>query len=146
MEVADGHMTVFRTQDGEPQKKVFSSPVRQMWIPNGAGPGGTADSDKEGNTILAHIKSNQYIHVGDGILRILIKEPVLGYYSEIINNDIPEPYIYTSKNVYILNDFKVYPKSILLDPTKGIFSPENEGIQQRKEGLGKKIDIKRIST
>jgi len=142
VDVVDNHMTVFRTQDMYAQpmarKKVFDTEFKQLWVPTGAGP------EQVGNTLLAYIKGNQYIHVGDGVLRLLIKEPVLGYYSELIHNDIPEPYIYTAKSVYILNDFKVYPKSILLDPSKGIFSPANDGLEGRKEGQGKKIALKRL--
>jgi len=149
VEVADGHMTVFLTQDVDGQlmsaKQVFSTPFKQLWVPTGAGPEHAEGDPREvGNTLLAYIKDNQYIHVGDGILRILIKEPVRGYYSELINNDVPEPYIYTDENVYIINDLRFYPKTILLDQTKGIFSPANEGLDERKQGQGTKMDFKRI--
>jgi len=146
VEVNDGEMTVFRNRD-DGKDQVFTTPFRKLWVPHGGGPKGGIDQHDPrelGNTLLAHIKTNQYIHVGDGILRILIKEPVVGFYSELIANDIPEPYIYTEKSVIIMNDYKVYPKSILLDPTEGIFSPANEGIDTRKVGQGKKLALKRL--
>ena len=150
VDIVDAHMTVYRTQDMNAQPiarmKVFDTAFKQLWVPTGTGPEHSAgDPRKIGNTLLAYVKSNQYIHVGDGVLRILIKEPVLGYYSELVRNDIPEPYIYTAKKVFIINDFSVYPKSILLDPSRGILSPANEGIEARKQGQGKKMDFRRIN-
>jgi hypothetical protein len=146
VEINDGLMSVFRNGD-EGKKLVFETTFKTLWVPHGGGPKGgfnQHDPRELGNTLLAYIKGNQYIHVGDGILRILIQEPVLGFYSELIANDIPEPYIYTEKSVIIMNDYKVYPKSILLDPTEGIFSPANEGIETRKVGQGKKLGLKRL--
>ena len=151
VDVTGDYMTVYRTQDMYaqpiPRMLVFDAKFKKLWVPNGAGPEHKESGDPRelGNTLLAHIKGNQYIHVGDGVLRILINEPVLGYYSELIRSDIPEPYIYTAKNVYVINDFFVYPKSILLDPTKGVFSPANEGVEERKQGQGKKMNFRRIN-
>ncbi len=138
-------MMVYRTEDmyGSPipKKLVLSTPFKELWVPTGGPPNSVAsNADKVGNTLLAYIKGNQYIHVGDGIMRILIKQSVEGFYSELSENDIPEPYIYTTKSVIIINEGMVYPKSIFLD------NPGKAELETRKAGIGKKLDMKRIRT
>jgi signal peptidase I len=148
VDIEGDHMKIYRTTnlygDTVPMREVLSTPIKNAWIPDGGSPDHpSTNAQQRGRAILTYIKQNQYIYIGDGVLRILIKEPVLGFYSEVINN-IPHSYIYTTKHVYIMDDRQVYPKSILLEPNAGIFSTANAGIEQRKEGLGKKIPMKGV--
>lgn len=56
-----------------------------------------------GNTILLHIKNNEYIWIGDIIIYFESNSKIIEYISPIGNNDTPYPYaIDVNRNYYFL--------------------------------------------
>lgn len=103
-----------------PDKKVYETRFKQIYIPTGFGPGGVGTpvvGDETGNSILARIDdSGKHVYVGHDVLEFNVYEYIEGYYSEVSpfqeEFDTPRGYIVTKDHVYIINHDKFYPRSI----------------------------------
>ncbi len=63
--------------------------------------------DFEGNTILLHIKDNQYVFISRDIEFFESIFPIIKYVSTVGNNDVPYPFAVDRKRNYYLLDFGV---------------------------------------
>ena len=87
-------------------KNVFvgKSPKTEMTLYSGA-----YGKKWDGNTILLHIKNNEYVFIGHTIFKFKTISEIIKYVSPIGNNDIPCPYaIDKENNTYILLGEYVY--------------------------------------
>jgi len=66
----------------------------------------------DGNSILLHLKGHEYVFIGDRIYSFQSKEPILNYYSEVGNNDVPYPTAVTENNVFLMIEYVCLPKSV----------------------------------
>lgn len=116
VEVNGNHVNIFMTVDIDSVNtkrgtQHFSFDTETIWIgdntypvnqtkhyePNGRYPG---------NSILLHLKGNQYIFVGDSIFSFKTAEPILEYHSPIGNSDVPYPYAISETAVYFMLEKK----------------------------------------
>jgi hypothetical protein len=100
----------------EPDKKVYETPYKQVYIPTGFGPNGVGIpvvGDERGNSILARIDdSGKHVYVGHDVLEFEVYEFIEGFYSEVNLSDEPQAYIVTKDLVYVINDDRFYLRSI----------------------------------
>ncbi len=74
----------------------------------------------DGNTILAHLHDNTYVHIGDEVFTFTSISPLVRYESPIGNNDVPYPYaVDENNNIYLL-----IGEVILLSAPDRIITPE----------------------
>jgi len=81
-------------------KNIFvgKSPKNEMTISSGG-----YGKKWDGNTILLHIKNNEYVFIGTVIFKFKALSEIIKYVSPIGNNDVPCPYaIDKENNTYIL--------------------------------------------
>jgi len=57
-------------------------------------------SEFDGNTILLHIKNNEYVHIYDIIISFTSNSKIIQYVSPVGNNDVPYPYAVDEHNNY----------------------------------------------
>lgn len=74
----------------------------------------------DGNTILAQIKSNTYMYIGETIYTFEVDsdETILAYQSPVGNNFVPYPYAISNKRVYFLLERKMVPLDVFPRPIK----------------------------
>lgn len=74
----------------------------------------------DGNTILAQIKSNTYMYIGETIYTFEIDsdETILAYQSPVGNNFVPYPYAISNKRIYFLLERKMVPLDVFPRPIK----------------------------
>jgi hypothetical protein len=63
----------------------------------------------DGNSILLHIKDNEYVFIGREIFSFTSLKEITKFYSPVGNNDVPYPYAYDGDNCYLF----CYKKIIL---------------------------------
>jgi len=75
---------------------------------------GEADFFK-GNSILLHVSSNKYIHVGTTIYEFQMDDKVDQYFSMVGRNDVPYPVLLGTENVYFMleDDHSYLPRDML---------------------------------
>lgn len=118
----------------EPDKEVYRTSFKEVFIPTGFGPDGIGRpvvGDETGNSILARIDdSGKCVYVGHDVLEFDVCEPIENYYSEVSpfadDYDTPRGYIVTRDLVYIINDNKVYPRSIFLPSLQDVVDREEK--------------------
>jgi hypothetical protein len=69
-------------------------------------------SFSDGNSILLNIKGLEYVYIGWLIHAFTTSEPILQYYSEIGNNDVPYPVAVSKNYVYLMAENREIPKSV----------------------------------
>lgn len=70
---------------------------------------GCDDSGQDlGNTLLLHIKNNEYVFIGPMIYSFVSDNPIIKYSSNIGNNDVSYPYAINENNdIFLLSEFVV---------------------------------------
>lgn len=103
----------------EPDKEVYRTNFKEVWIPTGFGPGGFGSpvvGDETGNSILASIDGIKHVYIGHDVIEFDVPGVVEAYYSEVSpfpdDFDTPRGYIVTRDHVYIMNDNKCYRRSL----------------------------------
>lgn len=73
-----------------------------------------ADSFK-GNSLVLHVSSNKYIHVGTSIYEFQMDDKVDQYFSMVGRNDVPYPVLLGTENVYFMleGDHCYLPRDML---------------------------------
>ena len=74
----------------------------------------------DGNTILAQLKSNTYMYIGETVYTFEVDsdETILAYQSPVGNNFVPYPYAISNKRVYFLLERKMVPLDVFPRPIK----------------------------
>lgn len=68
----------------------------------------------DGNSILIHLKGNEYIYIGSEIYKITLKDDtIIGYKSPVGNSDVPYPYAYGENNTYLFLEKSYVPNNLL---------------------------------
>jgi len=69
----------------------------------------------KGNSILLHVSSNKYIHVGTSIYEFQMDDKVDQYFSMVGRNDVPYPVLLGTENVYFMleDDHSYLPRDML---------------------------------
>jgi hypothetical protein len=69
----------------------------------------------KGNSILLHVSSNKYIHVGTSIYEFQMDDEVEQYFSMVGRNDVPYPVLLGTENVYFMleDDHSYLPRDML---------------------------------
>ena len=76
---------------------IGKSPKNEMTIFSGG-----YGKNFDGNSILVHIKNNEYIYIGSEIFSFNSFAEIIYYYSPVGNSDVPYPYAIDKKNNYYL--------------------------------------------
>lgn len=95
--------------------------------------------DFDGNSILIHVKNNEYIYIGSKIFRFYSFSDIIDYKSPVGNNDVPYPYAIDKENNYYLmiEDVVINKKSTNFDDPYNYYY--NLKLSTPKEINGKKI-------
>jgi hypothetical protein len=68
----------------------------------------------DGNSILVHVKGNEYIYIGSEIYKMTLdNDTIIGYKSPVGNSDVPYPYAYGEKNTYLFLEESYIPNDLL---------------------------------
>jgi len=118
----------------EPDKEVYRTKIKEVYIPTGFGPGGFGSpvvGDETGNSILARIDdAGKHVYIGHDVIEFDVPGVVEAYYSEVSpfpdDYDTPRGYIVTRDLVYIINDNRVYPRSIFLPSLQDVVDREEK--------------------
>ena len=57
-----------------------------------------------GNSVLVQVSKRKYVYVGDSIYSFQSHQPIIAYYSNVGNNDVPYPVALTEKRAYFMLD------------------------------------------
>ena len=63
-----------------------------------------------GNSILLHLKENQYLFIGHEMYQFTTQDEIIKFCSPIGNNDVPYPFAQSKENVYFMLDQKFIPQ------------------------------------
>jgi hypothetical protein len=89
----------------------------------------------DGNSILVHVKANDYIYIGSVIYKITLdKDTIIGYKSPVGNSDVPYPYAYGSNKTYLFLEKAYIPNDILnnKDPYQHYYDLDKKQSQKYK--------------
>jgi hypothetical protein len=91
----------------------------------------------DGNTILAQIKSNTYMYIGETIYIFEVDndETILAYQSPVGNNFVPYPYAISNKRVYFLLERKMVELDVFPRPIKVSTKEDLYGFLYDRESL-----------
>lgn len=97
-------------------QKIFEFDVSKVY------PGSDDVEGRIGNTVLLKLKADpsMYIYIGESIFKFKFTEPILRYYSDLGNNDVPYPIAESKENIIFMMDKQYTKKSNLVynDGTK----------------------------
>jgi hypothetical protein len=137
----------------EPDKEMYRTPFKEVWIPTGFGPGGVGSpvvGDETGNSILAHIDGDKHVYIGHDVMEFDVPGVVEAYYSEVSpfpdDYDTPRGYIVTRDHVYTMNDTKIYRRSLFAQSLLNIVDreekPRSKTLLANMKRTGKVFDAK----
>uniref|UniRef100_A0A6C0DI00 Uncharacterized protein n=1 Tax=viral metagenome TaxID=1070528 RepID=A0A6C0DI00_9ZZZZ len=109
---------------GDPEdysKLIKELTVKEVYVGKSTGHASGADHRPDqahmfvGNSILLHVSSNKYIHIGSSIYEFQMDDKVDKYYSMVGRNDVPYPVLLGTENVYFMleTDHCYLPRSML---------------------------------
>jgi hypothetical protein len=112
------------TELGEPEdysKLIKELTVKEVYIGKSTGHAAGADHRPDqahmfvGNSILLHVSSNKYIHIGSSIYEFEMSDKVDKYFSMVSRNDVPYPVLLGTENVYFMleTDHCYLPRDML---------------------------------
>jgi hypothetical protein len=126
--------------DDETYSKLIENfKVKDMIIGKSSGKTKACDHTKaqakkfDGNSILLHLKGDEYVYIGHEIYWFEMKDELEGYYSPVGPNDVPYPLVLGKENVYFMLDKKYasreqFPTGQIWEeaytPYYGTFTPE----------------------
>jgi len=138
----------------EPDKEVYRTKIKEVYIPTGFGPGGVGKpvvGDETGNSILARIDdAGKHVYIGHDVIEFDVPGVVEAYYSEVSpfpdDFDTPRGYIVTRDHVIIINDNKCYRRSLFAQSLLNIVDregkPRSKTLLANMKRTGKVFDSK----
>jgi hypothetical protein len=106
----------------------------------------------DGNSILLHIKGDEYVYIGHEIYAFHMFDDFKKYYSPVGNNDVPYPHVLGSEYVYLLLDKEYVERARFPEkqdwedvyiPFHGTFSPKKGWVSEIRE-FAKKMKTRLI--
>ncbi len=102
-------------------KLVKELTVKEVFVGKSSGNAEGADHGPDdadffkGNSILLHVSSNKYVHVGSSIYEFQMDDKVDKYFSMVGRNDVPYPVLLGTENVYFMleGDHCYLPRDML---------------------------------
>lgn len=70
------------------------------------------DKTNLGNSILVELGPYHYMFIGWEIYEFFTEDPIVDYYSEVGNNDVPYPYAIGTKNIYLMIENIYFDKNL----------------------------------
>jgi hypothetical protein len=96
-----------------------------------------------GNTILLHVKPNEYVFIGHSIYLFKLKDDkIVKYYSPVGPSDVPYPYAVGEKNTYFMLDMESLPNDCIDLTEDGYTQFYGFGLDKADQ---KKIEKEKIS-
>lgn len=133
-------------QDGDDMKILLSKPIffnpLQIFVPEGTAYG-RPHEPFAGNSILLHIRQNEYIYIGESIKRFKTTDKILEYYSDVGNSDVPYPYAVGAKFIYFMLESVKMP---LADIKEHILEPDEDPYQIMYDMPKRYIDSHKYKT
>jgi hypothetical protein len=137
----------------EPDKEVYKTSFKEVYIPTGFGPDGVGKpvvGDEIGNSILASIDGIKHVYIGHDVIEFDVLGTVEAYYSEVSpfpdDYDTPRGYIITRDHVIIINDNKCYRRSLFAQSLLNIVDregkPRSKTLLANMKRTGKFMDSK----
>ena len=82
------------------EQSLYNFKANKIFIGKDKGP-----NPIDGNSILLHMRDNEYVCIGSSIFSFTSKSEIIEYHSPICNNDVPYPYgIDIDGNYYLFMD------------------------------------------